>query len=255
MPLSFKIIALLTAMIVLFSCRTPQNLNYFLDSPHENASLIAQGDSRIQPADKLSVIVSSLDLAASQPYNLINPAPNAASNNQPGYTVAADGYIIFPQLGKIKAAGLTIAQLKSTLTDSLQNYLSNPVVTIEFQNFRVTVLGEVNKQGVIHSPDGKLNLLEALGQSGDITIYGLKNRVHVIRETNNKREFGMVNLQSYDAFRSPYFTLQQNDIVYVESSNKKLTADDQLFTRNLAITTSVISVATTVALLIFNLTR
>lgn len=255
MPSSPKPIAFFLAICVLFACRTPQNLNYFLDNPSNEIANFTPAESLIQPGDKLSIIVGSIDLPASQPFNLINPAPNISSNNQLGYTVDTEGNIIFPQIGKIKAAGHSISQLKSTLTDSLGRYLTNPVITIEYLNFRVTVLGEVNKQGTIISPDGKLNLLEALGQSGDITIYGLKDRVHVIREENGKRSFGLVNLQQYDAFTSPYFRLQQNDIIYVESSNKKLTADDQLFTRNLAITTSIISVATTLGLLLFNLTR
>ncbi len=249
------LLLLLSGAILFHSCRAPKNLNYFQDKYDTTHTVALQSyDNVIQPGDKLSIVVTALNNQSAIPYNLLNPSP-VYNNVQMGYTVDPSGIIMFPQLGGVKVAGLTRHDLKMLLVDSLTKYLSDPVVTIEFLNFRVTVLGEVARQGVINVPDGKITLLEAIGQSGDITIFGKKDKVLVIREVNGKREFGLVNLLSHDAFRSPYFKLQQNDIVVVEMSDKKLTADDQLLMRNITIATSVMAVVGTLGLLIVNIVR
>lgn len=238
------------------SCRTPQNLNYLQDKPDSShIKTVMNYDNVIQAGDKLSIIVTALNAQSAQPYNLINPAPPTGNTIPLGYTVDTAGYINFPQLGKLAVAGLTRNQLIAQLTGQLQQYLKDPVVTVEFMNFRVTVLGEVSRPGVITVPDGRITVLEALGQSGDITIFGKKDKVQVIREVNGKRMFGTLNLQSYEAFKSPFFKLQQNDIVVVDASDKKLNANDQLESRNIAIITSVMAVVGTLGLLIVNIIR
>ncbi len=249
------VVLLFCSVLICTSCRVTKNQNYFQDKTNSsNASDLQSYDNVIQAGDRLSIVVTALNNISAQPYNLIHPSP-VNNNILLGYTVDTNGEITFPQLGKLKASGLTRNQLVNYLSDKLKKYLTDPVVTIEFLNFRVTVLGEVSRQGVINVPDGRITLLEAIGQSGDITIYGKKEQVHVVREVNGKREFGVVNLLSYDAFKSPYFKLQQNDVVYVEVNDKKQTADDQILMRNISIATSVVAVLSTLGLLIYNISR
>jgi polysaccharide export outer membrane protein len=205
--------------------------------------------------DRLSVVVNALSPESVVPYNLSAGAATTGSANAFGYVVEEDGVITFPQLGKLPVAGKTRRQLINLLSDSLKRYVRDPVVTVQFLNFKVTVLGEVNRQGPLTTPEGKMTLLEALGQAGDITFYGRRDNVLVIRERNGQREFGRVNLLSKKAFSSPYFVLQQNDVVYVELTEAKVAATDQSFVRNLTIATSIISVLSTIVFLIINISQ
>lgn len=243
---------------MLVSCRAKRNLNYFtLDTRDSSHTLVARDfEPKIQPGDKLSIIVTALDPTAAQPYNIVGSVSSGGSQLSQGvlgYLIDRDGYLVFPQFGPIKAAGLTKTELRDTLIKRLETVLTNPLATIEYLNFRVTVLGEVGKQGVVNVPDGRINLLELLGQAGDITMYGKRNNIMVIREQNGKREFGKVNLLSNEVFKSPYFIMQQNDVVYVEMTDKKLNDTDQLVSRNISIITGVVSVLTTLGLLLFNI--
>jgi polysaccharide export outer membrane protein len=243
---------------MLVSCRAKRNLNYFtLDTRDSSHTLVARDfEPKIQPGDKLSIIVTALDPVAAQPYNIVGSVTSGGtqlSQGVLGYFIDRDGYLMFPQFGAIKAAGLTKTELRDTLIKRLETVLTNPLATIEYLNFRVTVLGEVGKQGVVNVPDGRINLLELLGQAGDITMYGRRNNIMVIREHNGKREFGKVNLLSNEIFKSPYFIMQQNDVVYVEMTDKKLNDTDQLVSRNISIITGVVSVLTTLGLLLLNI--
>lgn len=249
------------AVMLLASCYPKKNLNYFsADTRDSSHTLIDRNfEAKIQPGDKLSIIVTALNPASAQPYNLtLTPSTGSTtsvSNNLGGYTVDKNGIILFPQLGAIKVMGLTKTQLRDTLLTQLTPFLTNPVVTIEYLNFRVTVLGEVGKQGVITVPDGKLTILEALGQAGDIAIYGRRENVLVIREREGKREFGHLNLLSNAIFTSPYFQLQQNDVVYVEMTDKKPMAADVTVTRNLGLLSVIATIISTLTILIINVVR
>jgi len=252
---SFLFVVVITSLI---SCRAKRNLNYFtVDTRDSSHSLVARDfEPKIQPGDKLSIIVTALDPISAQPYNIVGSVTSGGtqlSQGVLGYFVDRDGYIAFPQFGLIKAGGLTKTEFRDTLMKKLETVLTKPLATIEYLNFRVTVLGEVGKQGVVNVPDGRINLLELLGQAGDITMYGKRTNVLVIREQNGKREFGKINLMSNDIFKSPYFIMQQNDVVYVEMSDKKLNDSDQLFSRNISIITGVVSVVTTLGLLLINI--
>jgi len=171
----------------------------------------------IQTGDQLNIAVSALNAASAQPYIPIGTR---------GMIVDQQGNILYPQLGLIKAAGLNRVQFRDTLINRLKTYLTDPVVSVDFLNFKVTVLGEVNKQGTINISDGKINLVEALAQAGDLTPNAKKERIQIIREANGKREFGYVNLLSTSVFATPYYRLRQNDIVYVQSVDTKRSPDD-----------------------------
>lgn len=248
--------------LVFSACRTPRtNLNYFSadkrDSSH--ARIWQSYEARIQPGDRLSIFVTALNPESAKPYNLLGGSTTGVSvpgSTTQGISVDQQGRILYPQLGFIRAAGLTRNELRDTLLNRLQEYLTDPVVTVDFSNFKVTILGEVGQQGPIQVADGTITILEALGQAGDIPLSGRRDSVLVIRENAGKREFGYINLLSNESFKSPYFSLQQNDVVYVPMNERKIKLEqEQNFVRNLSIATSIIAVISTVGLLIVNLSR
>lgn len=189
---------------------------------------------RIQKNDLLSIQVFS---AATRPevdqlYNL--PVSNSSSSSGTGITggflVDVNGNIEYPKLGTFHAEGLTkdslAGQIRQRLVEPVP-LLENPVVIIRFLNLKVTVLGEVNNQGVVNIPGEKITILEAIGLAGGITDFGLKNSVKVMRETDNQREVGIVDLSSKELFSSPYYNLKQGDVVLIDPTPKKARKAEQ----------------------------
>jgi polysaccharide export outer membrane protein len=221
--------------VVLFSsCTNTRKATYFYGMKDGTvATPTPVPESLIQKNDILSITVSSLNPEASALFNASNgtagtsgtagggTAGNAASV---GYLVGPEGNIQFPLLGLVKAEGLTKNQLKDYITKTLSDrkLLVDPIITIRFQNFRVTVLGEVNHPSVVSVPNEKLSLLEALGLAGDLTIYGERKNVMIIREQADQKIIKRINLNSEELFSSPYYYLQSNDIVYVEPNKVKV---------------------------------
>jgi polysaccharide biosynthesis/export protein len=251
------IVTVVIAILVLFSSCGPSkkiNQNYLsADRPDSTHTRIWQSyEAKIQPGDRLSINVTALNPASAQIYNL----SGGASAPGQGYSVDQKGNILFPQFGFIHVAGYTKDELRDTMIGRLVNYLKDPVVVVEFANMKVTVLGEVGRQGPIVLNDGKINILEALGQAGDITISGRRDSVLVIREEDNKRQFGYVNLLSNEAFKSPYFILQQNDVVVVPMNNRKASQkDEQNFAERAFPYLSALTSLGTLILIISNLFR
>jgi polysaccharide export outer membrane protein len=172
--------------------------------------------------------------------------PNGASSpNMPqtgGYLVSDEGKIKFPILGDLQAAGLTQKQLESEITNQLikKKLLFDPVVSIRFLNFRVTVLGEVNHPGVITVPSEQISVLEAIGQAGDLSIYGLRDNVILIRQEGSDKLITRLDLNSSKIFQSPYYYLKSNDVIYVEPAKDKI-ASTSLFQQRLPIILSGLS--------------
>ena len=191
-------------------------------------------DLTAQPEDLLKIMVSSLNEEASVPFNLPVDGESAARNIgggegilplelTTGYFVDEEGYIDFPILGSLYVQGLTLTEIKRELVKQLSDgYLKNPVINIRFLNLKVTVLGEVNLPGLIRLSNKRVTLLEALGIAGDLTVYADRTSVLVVREDNGERTFERLNLQSEDIFSSPYFYLEQNDVIYVEPINARV---------------------------------
>ncbi len=161
--------------------------------------------------------------------------------SSPGYLVDEVGNIEFQGLGLLHVDGLSRAALKDTLSNRLKDYLNNVYFNIRFLNYRFTMLGEINRPGIYTIPGDHVNLLEALGMAGDMTFYGRRDNVLVIRETDGKRQWARLDLTKPDIMASPYFYLQQNDVVVFEPTKKKVAATDQTTVRNLTIATSLIS--------------
>lgn len=184
----------------------------------------------IQQRDILSISVTSLSVEATIIFNTPNMSvsPPGGGTSTPsqtsGYLVAEDGTIKFPILGILPAAGLTQKQLESNIAKLLtdKKLLFDPIVTSRFLNFRVTVLGEVLHPGVVYVPSEQISILEAIGQAGDLTIYGMRDNVILIRQEGGEKLVKRLNLNSSQILKSPYFYLKSNDVLYVEPGKDKI---------------------------------
>lgn len=209
-----------------------------------------------QKGDLLSIVVYSDNPEATVIFNqqqFVPGSSNSSASTGPtvaGYLVDENGNIHFQSLGTIHVEGLTKAQLQQQLSERLSTYLKNPYVTIRFLNFRFTVIGEVTKPGTYTVPQEKVSILEMLGLAGDMTFYGRRDNILVIREKNGERQFGRLDLRRSDIFQSPYFYLQQNDVVLIEANPKKTTANDQATLRKLSIVTGIASLVSATAIII-----
>lgn len=205
----------------------------------------------IQSKDMLSIVVSSRNPELVVMFNLpmvtlIAGSENATNSSQKvlGYVVDNEGYIDFPVLGKIQVAGLTRGELAQLIKDKLinQGLLSDAVVTVEFMNFKFSVLGEVNNPGTYNVDGDRITILQAISMARDLTIYGMRENVSVIREREGERTIYQINLCDVSMFNSPAYYLQQNDIIYVEPSPEKArqsTIDDKkLRTTTIAISST-----------------
>lgn len=222
-------------MIILIasSCATPRGLNYF---PTVNDETIPNKEPvpepQIQLNDLLSIIVTSSNPEASALFNAPNESGNAtvsaaatANTLTIGYLVNQNGDIMFPFLGTIHVLGLTKFQLSTLLTQKIleRKLLIDPIVTIRYLNFKVSVMGEVSRPGVFTTPTEKLSILEALSFAGDITIYGERNDVLLIRENDkNEKIVKHLDLTNQNFLSSPYYYLKSNDVVIVTSNGGRL---------------------------------
>ena len=215
-------------LISCFSCVNTRKAVYFVDQGDlELAASNMAPPSVISVNDILSITITSLSSPASNTFNdPNNPGPGGSGSGAQlgGYLVAPDGNIKFPVLGKIKAAGLTEAQLEDWITKELldRKLLLDPIVTIRHLNFKVTVLGEVAEPKVINVPNEKISLLEAIGMAGDLTIYAKRNNVLLIREQEGKKLTKRLDLNSPDFLSSPYYYLKSNDVIYVEPNSTRV---------------------------------
>lgn len=174
----------------------------------------------------------------------------AVSGSASGYLVDNNGNIFIPVLGLIKADGLSRLEFMESLNKKLEEYLKEPYTDVRFLNFKVTAIGEVAKPGTFTIPNEKLTVLELLGLAGDLTIYGKRDNILIIREQDGKREFGRINLKDPSVFQSPYFYLQQNDVVMVEPLPSKPTSDEQATARKLTYASVAVSLASVTAIII-----
>ncbi len=222
----FKHIIFGTMLIALGACTTSKtSLPYFEDIKTQQYGELPSSDYAIKiiPDDELMITVTSLVPEATMEYNLplINPATSTTllTTTQPRtltYRVDKAGDINFPRLGVIHVAGLTTEQLTTLLTKRISQDVEDPYVKVELANFRVNVLGEVERPGAYDVTRERYTVLDALADAGDLTEYGERNNVLIIREVDGKRVFYHVDLNRSDLLSQPYFYLQQNDVVYVE---------------------------------------
>ena len=252
--MKFRIFHLLGLLLLFASCT--RNLTYFTETDEqairmEHTEIVDNNITpKIKPGDLLSIRVTSLSPEANTLFNQgiittggSSSGMSAGTSNAEGYLVDAEGYIQFPILGKLKVGGLSKEEARNNLVNSLQEYLREPVVNIRYLNYRITVIGEVRNPSTFTVPAEKVDILTALGMAGDLTPYGKRENVLIIREEEGVRTMTRMNLNSRDVLSSPYFYLQQNDVIYVEPVPTRGYAASSLRTNIpfiLSITTTVI---------------
>ena len=239
---------------LIFSC-SRRNLGYF--SNYGDEKLLTEDITLkpkqpiIQTGDLLQISITDANPAAAAPFNRISSNTTSTNsafvNSQEGYLVDENGIIDFPILGRIKIGGQTKAEAKLSLTNLLTNYLGNPMVSIRYLNYRITVLGEVKSPSTFLVPSERINLIEALGMAGDLTIYGKRENIKIINEANGVRTVAQLDLNDKAILDSPYYYLQPNDIVYVEPVTAR--KDQSSLTRsNISLVLGIISAASLVIL-------
>lgn len=250
-------------LYMLTGCASQKKITYLQDIPEEYRAKMMQSnsDAILLPNDRISILVNSRDVELAQMFNLpvvsypINSNGNYSTgqNRISGYLVNNKGNIDFPQLGVIKAQGLTLTELTDTIKRQIiqKGMINDPVVTVQFMNFKISVIGEVNKPGNFDIPDGRVTIFDALSRAGDLTIYGKRENVKVIREMKGERNVVTVDLRSKDIFNSPYYYLQQNDIVYVEPNKAKAGQREINQNRTIGTFASIMSVLVSLSVLIF----
>ncbi|MBE9601646.1 polysaccharide biosynthesis/export family protein [Pedobacter sp. MC2016-24] len=223
--MKLKYICCLPIFLFLSSCSSRRNLVYFsnLSSTTQSYTTVMQDtEPRILVNDILRISVNSTSpesnlLFASMPANI---GPGGVYEKE-GYRVNSNGFINFPVLGELKLKGLTLDDAQKVIEKQLVGILKNSIVNVSYQNFKVTVIGEVNHPSTFTVNDEHINMLEALGMAGDLTPYGKRENVLLIRETEGKRVMARVNLNDKDVINSPYFYLKQNDVIYIEPHKTK----------------------------------
>ena len=253
------------SLLLLSSCSSTKNVTYFQDLTDTSKiyTQVINGtyEVQIQPDDILQLIVNDINSEAAAPFNLGNANPSMvasqqvvetqsgvkfnslASNGQTseGYLVDKSGTIDFPIIGNLKVQGLTIPQVKELLKSKLDKYLQNPIINARLLNYKVTVLGEVAHPSTYNIPSERITIVDAIGMAGDLTIFGKRENILLVREEEGQRKFIRLNLNSSKIFQSPYYYLKQNDIVYVEPNKSKIETSNLVRLRYITIATSIVS--------------
>lgn len=224
----------LVTVLLLSSCTTPKNIPYLMN--YDSLSKESQTklyDARVMPKDILSIVVHTVTPSAAQQFNLTAAGTMSGTNmsltSQPTlqtYLVDNDGNINFPVVGLVHVAGLTKSETEQLITEKISPYLSEserPIVTVRMSSYSISVLGEVNAPGNFNVSREKINVFEALARAGDMTIYGVRNNVKLIREdASGNKEIHILDLNDVNIVNSPYYYMQQNDILYVEPNKTKV---------------------------------
>jgi polysaccharide export outer membrane protein len=249
-------------IIIASSCADNRNLVYFSDLKNQNTDsytninkALVQSEPKIQPNDLLNIRVTTLSPESNALFNN-NIATNMNINNNTtepirvGYRVDKDGNISFPVIGQVKLSELTVDQAQDVITKKLEVYTKGPVVNIDFLNFKITVIGEVNKPGTFTVDDENISLLGALGLAGDMTPYAKRDNVLIVRETNGVRTTERINLNKSELFDSKYYYLKQNDVVYVEPDKSRLaqTSENNRFIPIVSASVAIVAVLLTIFL-------
>ncbi len=240
-----KIISACLLFVVIFSsCTSYKNIPYFQDL---NRSQIITEDLNnysslvVQPEDRISISVSSLNPDAAAVFNNnIQDSGSATDNRTYGYLVDQKGEIKLPLVGTMKVAGLSTAEVSAKLQQLLLTYLKEPTVSIQVVNFKVAVLGDVMRPDIYRSESERLTVAEALALAGDLNITAKRKDITLVREINGKRIFIPIDLTSKEIFKSPYFYMKSNDLLFVQPSKLKLATVDTGY-RNASLIISALS--------------
>lgn len=258
---SFLILLLVALATV--SCRTRNDINYLQDvDKAATETALRMENNTLQPGDQLIINIMAKDLDVVKPFNqnyssgqiLQNPqltgnvSPAIPTTSGPTYIIDQNGEIDFPVLGKLTTKGITIDQFKQSLHNKIVSYIKEPTVSVKLNNFRVSVMGEVTRPGEYIVADGQTNLMKALALAGDLTIYGKRDDILLVRTVDGKIEKARIDLLRSDFINSPYYNLKQGDVIYV-SANKTKEKSSRL-DPNMPIYISVASIVVTILALV-----
>ncbi len=254
---------LMCVVVLCTSCASSKKVVYLQDVVPLKQQVIEQKyEVYIHNDDLLAIMVNSKNPELALPFNMPMVTYQLGSQSAPqqrvlGYLVDTNGDIDFPILGKLHVAGLTRLQLTDLIKQRLieEDLIKDPIVTVQFLNYKVAVMGEVNRPGSFNISGDRITLLEALSMAGDLTIYGRRDRVAVIREKDGKRTILFHDLRSADIFNSPCYYLQQNDIVYVEPNKSKAGQSEINQNKSVGVWLSAASILVSIASLIVTLTK
>lgn len=259
----FTYLFTLIAALVVMSCTTKRNITYFLDiSDTLKLTKVVQTSEfhspKIQPNDVLLISILTLDPTVNamlemgsssqfsvQPATGNNGSTNPQTSNS-GFLVDKEGNIELPIIGKINVYGLTTFQARDTIHQKVATYYKNPVVNVRLGNFTVSVLGEVAHPASYVVPGERVSLLDAIAMAGDLTVFGKRENVMLIRDSSGHKEFVRFNLNSSEVIKSPFFYLKPGDIIYIEPNKAKVASSDGVRTRNYALIAAFLTVVITI---------
>ena len=243
------------SVIFCSSCANKKDLVYLQPDSVQLNTLYELNAPKLQPGDILAISVTADDVRATQPFNQVSPYQGSSGTIQssnpfiPTYAIDSNGEIDFPKVGKIKLAGMTRTEAMDALRKEVSRFIVAPGISMVVRNFKVTVLGEVGRQGTFTIENDRLTVLEALGLAGDMTIYGERRNVLVIREQNGEKKEYRLDLTSRKTMNSPVYYLAQNDVIYVEPNSARLQSSKyspttSVFVSVIGLIITVISVVT-----------
>jgi len=220
-----QLLVLHLLVILTYSCKAPLDVTYFQNTIDLEE---IKTENNFQPIfktnDIISISVLATDMDTAMPFNLNQGGSN--DNDDSGhlsdYLIDYDGNIEFPVLGTLKIAGLTNIEVKNLIKSKLKQYINTPIVIVRLQNFKITILGEVNNPGTYSVTNDRVTIIEALGLAGDLTIKGKRNNILVIREKDGIKKYHKIDLTSKDIFNTPAYYLTQNDVVYIEPNESQI---------------------------------
>ncbi|MGF1555106.1 polysaccharide biosynthesis/export family protein [Paucihalobacter sp.] len=219
---NLKLFFIFLSAAILTGCASSKKVNYFQDGDElDLKETIVNYQPIIQYGDLLNITVSSIEPELAIPFNLFEMQENRMVRQIP-YLVNVDGEINFPVFGMVKVGGLSTIEVIDKISEMLTKYLNNPTVSVQIFNFKISVLGEVRTPGSYTIENERINILEAIALAGDLTIYGKRTTITLIREQNGIREFLPIDLTKKELFNSPHYYLAQNDIIYVESNKTRV---------------------------------
>ncbi|GGF12511.1 polysaccharide biosynthesis/export family protein [Flavobacterium limi] len=245
-------------LFLFFSCASKKDIVYYQNIDGANVSQnTVSYEVKIQPDDLLMIIVSAEDPEIASPFNLAVvsiPNPNniqLATNQQTvqSYLVDRNGNIEFPVIGKLQVGGLTRTEVLQSLKDKIAVYIKNPIINLRIVNFKISLQGEVTLPGTYSINSERVTLIEALSMAKDLTIYGKRNNILIIREINGVKSYNRVDITKADFINSPFYYLAQNDVVYVEPNNTKINA--AAVGPNTSVIISAISILISLSVLLF----
>jgi polysaccharide export outer membrane protein len=252
-----SVVIALVAIIMSTGCANTKNTTYFQDISDtiyhqpQPISLASYTDPQIKPNDILQITVQTIDPQSSLMTGTQNTPTysvqgsssmsSASSTSVQGFQVDKNGNVELPLVGKIKVGGMTTELAREAIRQKATVYYKDPVVNVRFANFSVSVLGEVNRPSQYVIPNEKASILDVIAMAGDMTIFGKRENVMLIREDSGEKKVIRFNLNSSDIFKNPYFYLRQGDVVYVQPNSAKVAANDIATIRNISIITSITS--------------